>query len=197
MKKILLDAGHGGTDAGASADALLEKDISLDIVLAIGQVLERKLANIEMHYTRILDKSLSLTGRYNLIMDINPDAFVSVHCNAIADDPNTPQDECEMVHGTEIFYRDGRDLPLAYAINRLFSHSSIWRKNRGIKQDQEWLGKRLTVLNSLEVPSILVEIGFISNKQERIAILEQTLGIADLLAHGITDFLIERDGIYD
>lgn len=188
MKKVLLDAGHGGTDSGAVANDVLEKDITLDMVMAIGRILEKQVG-VEVHYTRIGDKSLSLTGRLEAIMNINPDAFISIHCNAIADNPNTKQDECQTVHGTEIFYRDDNDLPLAWAINHLFGHSGIWRKNRGIKQDQEWLKKRLAVLNNLEVPSVLVEIGFISNQLECMEILRNEIEIANLIAHGIVDFL--------
>lgn len=192
MKKVLLDAGHGGRDSGAVAGKIEEKDIALDVVLDMGQVLGRR-PDIEVYYTRMGDVSMSLTSRYQAIMDIKPDAFVSVHCNAIADNPATPQDECRTVHGTEVFYRNAQDLPLANAINHLFRHSGIWRKHRGVKQDQEWLQKRLTVLNSLEVPSVLVEIGFISNPGEREMILEHGMVIADLLAHGIIDFLQEKD----
>lgn len=191
MKKILLDAGHGGKDTGAVANNVEEKDITLDIVMDTGGMLGHR-PDIEVYYTRLGDKSLSLISRYRAIMDINPDAFVSIHCNAILDDPSTIQDECQTVHGVEIFYRDDEDLPLANAINSLFKHSGIWKRNRGVKQDQEWLEKRLTVLNSLEVPSVLVEVGFISNRLECIEILKHEAEIAELIAHGIIDFF-EKD----
>lgn len=189
VKKVLLDAGHGGKDTGAKAHGAFEKNVNLDIVLSAGRLLESKRADTKIYYTRIEDRSVSLNDRYEAIMDINPNAFVSVHCNAIADDPSTLINEAEIVQGVEIFYRDEKDLPLANAINRLFIRSDIWKKNRGVKQDQEWLNKKLAVLNNLEVPGVLVEIGFLSNRNELMNILEHKMGIADLLTHGIIDFL--------
>jgi N-acetylmuramoyl-L-alanine amidase len=190
MKNIMLDAGHGGTDCGAESGDVLEKNISLDIVLAT----EKKLLSLlpredNVILTRIQDKEVSLTHRYEAIMSFKPDAFISVHCNSIEDNPETLQDERQMVEGLEIFFRDDNDLPLAKEVMKILNRSGLWRKNRGIKQDIEWLEKRITVLNSLEIPSILVEVGFISNDRERRIILENKDAIADLLAHGINNYL--------
>jgi len=191
MKKILLDAGHGGTDPGAQASGVSEADVVSDIVVATGIVLERLVPDYEIVYTRIKDKAESLINRYYCIVDINPDVFVSVHCNAIADNPETFVNEQEHTDGYEIFYRDDNDIKLAKSIDQVMRRSDFWNRRRGIKQDQEWLGKRLTVLNSLTVPSVLVEVGFLTNTNERDMIVKNVCGIADILAHGIINFLID------
>lgn len=193
MKKVLLDAGHGGADPGAQAGGISEKDITLDIVLTTGKILEHYLQNVEVYYTRIVDKAQSLILRHKTIMDIQPDAFVSIHCNAIADHPSTLWDERKYTEGLEIFYRDDNDFPLAQSLIHVLGRSTIWKKNRGVKQDQEWLSKKLTVLNSLAVPAVLIEIGFLSHERERQMILENQTSIAELISHGICDYLSAGD----
>jgi N-acetylmuramoyl-L-alanine amidase len=118
---------------------------------------------------------------------MNPDAFVSIHCNAIADDPETPQDEREIFNGFEVYYRDDGDKPLADKINYYLARTGL--RNRGVLQDVAHLGKRLTVLNSLEVPSVLVELGFLTNKRDLEYLQENVEGVAELVGHGIIDFL--------
>jgi N-acetylmuramoyl-L-alanine amidase len=189
MKRILLDAGHGGRDPGAQAGGIDEKDLNLQTVLAMAKIIEKLNPNIEICFTRTGDTTVTRTGRYIAITDLNPDAFVSVHCNAIVDNPDTIVDERTLFHGTEIYYRDEYDKPLAIAINHLFQRSDLWDKHRGIKSDIRHLGKRLTVLNDLRTPSILVEVGYLTNIQDREMILNNIFNIADLIAHGLLEFL--------
>ena len=151
------------------------------------------LSNIEVYYTRLSDEGVSLNGRLEAVMDIDPEVFVSIHCNAIDDNPLTAIDERKHVEGFELFYRDENDLSLAVHIHRLLKRSGLWRKDRGIKQDQEWLDKKLTVLNSLDTPSVLIEIGFLTNPHDLKIIGGNTESIADLIAHGIMDYLSQSE----
>lgn len=190
IKRILLDAGHGGKHLGAVAHGVTEKDITIEVVRSAGRILKRTSKfPIDVHYTRIEDEVVSLSERLNDIKLLNPHAFVSVHCNASVDNPSTSYDETQFISGTEIFYRDAYDLPLAHSIDRLFLRSKLWDRDRGIKNDVDYLSKRLTVLNNLKAPCVLVEIGFLTHNREREMILENISGIASLLAHGIIDFL--------
>ena len=191
MKKVLLDAGHGGIDPGAQSRCgdYYEKDFVLDITLATGRRIEQLLPAVEVLYTRIEDKKTDLNTRYRAIMDFEPCAFISLHCNAVADDPQTPMDERDYAEGFKILYRDAFDLPLAEAIGRLVERAQLWRKYRGIKQDKTWLGRRLRVLDHLDVPAVLVEMGFISSAHDLQILQTKQDQIADLLAHGICAFL--------
>lgn len=195
MKKIILDAGHGGDDNGAAYGGVHEDDFALQVVLACGHRLEQLMDGVEINYTRIQDKKLTLEGRCKTIEQLQPDVFVSIHCNAIEDDPHTLVDERAIVHGLEIYYRDDFDFPLGKALLDTFSHSGVWQKIRGLRQDLQWLGKRLTVLNDLEVPCVLVELGYLSNPNDRQFMLSNGDAIADLLAHGIIEYFARKQAM--
>jgi N-acetylmuramoyl-L-alanine amidase len=188
MKRLILDAGHGGKDNGAECGGVREDEIALEIVYATEKTIKRLDPDIEVILMRVGDKPIPPHARCMAIMDIQPDAFISVHCNAIADDPATPYDDRKYARGFEIFYRDDEDKKLAKCVNRVVSRSGLWEHNRGIKHDVEFLGHRLAVLNSLIVPSILIETGFLSNDVERKMIVDNTQGIGEIYAHGAIDY---------
>ncbi|WP_294209683.1 N-acetylmuramoyl-L-alanine amidase [uncultured Chryseobacterium sp.] len=83
---IVLDAGHGGSDYGANRSyndigRVAEKDITLAIVLKLGNMLEKN-KDFKVIYTRKIDEYPSLSDRTNLANRSKADLFVSVHCNA-------------------------------------------------------------------------------------------------------------------
>ena len=78
---VVLDAGHGGKDPGRPTKFDTEKKIALDIVLKIGQRLEKN-ENIKVIYTRKKDVFIGLKGRAKIANEADADLFVSVHCNA-------------------------------------------------------------------------------------------------------------------
>ncbi len=83
---IVLDAGHGGSDHGASryyaeTGTLREKDITLAIVLKLGRMLEKD-KDYKVVYTRKIDEFPSLTDRTTLANRSKADLFISVHVNA-------------------------------------------------------------------------------------------------------------------
>lgn len=82
MKKIWLDAGHGGTDSGAIANDLKEKDITLQLVLHTQAYLEQNYSNVEVHLTRLTDVFVSLSERASRANSWGADVFVSMHINA-------------------------------------------------------------------------------------------------------------------
>jgi N-acetylmuramoyl-L-alanine amidase len=190
--RILLDAGHGGKDNGAEAGGVQEKNITLDIALWTDTYL-RKFENVETILMRLGDKTLHPKYRLKAIMDYKPDAFVSFHCNAIADNPVTPWDERDHTRGFEIFYRDAEDKKLGACIMRVLDRSDLWEKNRGLKNDEKWLSKHLMVLNSLNVHSVLLELGFLTHKENRNLLLNKSQEIAELVAHGILDYLSKNN----
>lgn len=78
---VVLDAGHGGKDPGNMGNGFKEKDIALNIVLKVGQALERR-GDVEVIYTRKNDVFVELNQRARIANDARADLFVSVHCNA-------------------------------------------------------------------------------------------------------------------
>jgi N-acetylmuramoyl-L-alanine amidase len=79
--KVCLDAGHGEHDFGASYHGYVEKKINLEIVLKLGQILEKD-PSIDVIYTRKTDTFIDLVERANIANRANANIFVSIHCNA-------------------------------------------------------------------------------------------------------------------
>lgn len=181
---VVLDAGHGGFDPGASGNTLKEKDINLRITRRVGEVLEQK--GITGVYTRNDDIFIGLEERSNIANRLNASLFVSIHNNA---------SDRSSVSGTETYFyapasnpdlfaqRDER-AKLANAIQTELV-SMLLRKNRGVKE------ANLSVLRNTEMPSALVEVAFLSNPTEE-ALLQNNdfINRAALgIANGIIAFM--------
>jgi N-acetylmuramoyl-L-alanine amidase len=82
MNKIMIDIGHGGSDPGAKANGLVEKDINLIVGLLIGD--ELKPFDCEVKFSRTTDITLSADNRVAIVKNYNPDLCVSVHHNYAA-----------------------------------------------------------------------------------------------------------------
>lgn len=79
---IVLDAGHGGKDPGAMSVGIKEKDIALNIVLKVGNLIQDSLPEVKVLYTRNTDKFVELHERSNFANKNKADIFMSIHCNA-------------------------------------------------------------------------------------------------------------------
>ncbi len=82
MKKVWIDAGHGGKDPGAAANGLREKDIALAVSLAIKVRLESAYEGVQVMLSRSTDVFLELADRTQKANAAGADLLVSVHCNA-------------------------------------------------------------------------------------------------------------------
>ena len=131
--------------------------------------------------TRATDHLISLTDRLDFNEKIVPDAFISIHCNASAD---------ASVRGTEVFYRHAHSLSLATYISEAVS-KHMNTKNRGAKVDTISLGTSLTVLNAHDIPSVLVEAGFITNLIDLNALGSQD-EVAGAIWSGIQRWILEE-----
>lgn len=82
---VVLDAGHGGHDAGAVGRPTTnrEKDINLAITLKVGKLLEQNCPDVKVLYTRCTDVFVTLGGRADIANKAKADLFVSIHTNAI------------------------------------------------------------------------------------------------------------------
>lgn len=78
---VVLDAGHGGKDPGNMGNGFKEKEIALNIILKIGETLEKQ-RDIKVIYTRKSDVFIPLDKRAKVANDAKADLFVSVHCNS-------------------------------------------------------------------------------------------------------------------
>lgn len=100
---IVIDAGHGGQDAGAiGVNGVKEKDINLGIALKLGKMIEEKMKDVRVVYTRKDDRFIDLYKRGKIANENNGKLFISIHCNST---PKKPSD----ANGFEVYLlRPGR-----------------------------------------------------------------------------------------
>ncbi|MBR4450211.1 MAG: N-acetylmuramoyl-L-alanine amidase, partial [Clostridia bacterium] len=159
---IMLDAGHGGYDGGASCavspSAWNESKINLSIASKIKTLLENEGARVIM--TRSDGGFLSLTGRTDLARRYKPDIFISIHCDASSS---------ASAYGTSAFYYRAFSQPLASSIHNAIV--SCWKNNiyAGMNRtgsDRGSLFAAYRVTRIEECPSVLIEYGFVTNPVE-------------------------------
>ncbi|MBS1776189.1 MAG: N-acetylmuramoyl-L-alanine amidase [Bacteroidetes bacterium] len=82
ITKIVLDAGHGGHDAGARGQYSNEKDLTLAIALRLGKIIRDSMKEVQVLYTRTSDIYPTLPERHEIANRANADLFISIHINA-------------------------------------------------------------------------------------------------------------------
>lgn len=82
VRKVVIDAGHGGHDPGALGKTNKEKDIALSIALKTGKFIEENLPDVQVIYTRKTDVFVELYRRAKIANEAKADLFISIHCNA-------------------------------------------------------------------------------------------------------------------
>ncbi|MEQ9424004.1 MAG: N-acetylmuramoyl-L-alanine amidase [Cyclobacteriaceae bacterium] len=82
IRKLVIDAGHGGRDPGTSGTKSREKDVALDIALELGGIINKYMPDVEVVYTRNDDSFPSLDERADIANKSGADLFISIHCNA-------------------------------------------------------------------------------------------------------------------
>jgi N-acetylmuramoyl-L-alanine amidase len=166
---ILLDPGHGGSDGGAVGNTIIEKDVNLDIALKLRVLLEEKGAVVIM--TRSLDTKVDLLDRSAMVNLLLPDAVICIHSNSVIS---------ESPSGTETYYYNAEQLSreLAASVHKSLV-DRIKLSNRGVFK------KEYHMVKETVSPSILVEVGFLSNKQDASKLADP--GFRQLAAEGIFD----------
>jgi N-acetylmuramoyl-L-alanine amidase len=82
IRKVVIDAGHGGKDPGAIGRNAKEKNITLAIALKLGKVIRENLSDIDVIFTREKDVFVELYQRAEIANRNKADLFISIHCNA-------------------------------------------------------------------------------------------------------------------
>ena len=211
---LVMDAGHGGKDAGAVGQLTKEKDINLNVALALGRLVEKNCPDVKVIYTRKTDVFVTLQGRAEIANRNKANLFISVHTNSspvgkaapmgsetytlgmhrAADNLEVAKRENSVItqennykqtyHNFDPrksesyiifeFLQDRnmqQSVDLARAIQR--NYTSSGRKNKGVHQ------AGFLVLRATSMPSVLTELGFISNAEEE-KFLHSQEGVATL-----------------
>ena len=174
---IIIDPGHGGMDGGAVKAGINEKDINLEVSKMIAQILTKKGYKVEL--TRWDDRTMSLEEREEFSDKRRADIFVSIHVNSsVSSDPN----------GIETHYWTDDGFNLAQVVHEEFA-KKVKAEDRGL------IKSKFYVINHTKAKSILVEIGFISNDNERSELVTQSRKqkTAEGIAEGIIKF-IKKEG---
>ena len=126
VKKVVIDAGHGGHDPGCVGSKSKEKDIALAIALQTGQKIKSLHPDVEVIYTRITDVFLPLHTRASIANKAEADVFISIHCNSVAN--NKP-------YGTETFvlglHKAKENLEVAKRENQVIFFEEDYQENYG------------------------------------------------------------------
>lgn len=184
---IYLDPGHGGKDFGTADKALKYKEKSLTIAISVLVQGYLKRLGYKAVLTRSLDTYVDLTKRAQMANYAKADAFVSIHCNH-SSNPDA--------YGTEIYHYNGRSASAdrtrlsADLGNTILSHmvkNGIMR-SRGLKT------ANFAVIRETVMPSVLIEVGFLSNPNERSNLLDPRyrMKLARGIAEGIHAFLLSK-----
>lgn len=170
--RIALDAGHGGSDPGAVYKGRQEKEDTLDLTLAVGDILKKN--GIDVYYTRTTDEYETPFKKATDANNSGADLFVSIHRNS-SENPN-------QYSGVEtLVYSDtGLKAEVARNINNQLEDAGF--KNLGVDER-----KNLVVLKRTKMPAVLVEAGFINNDKDNYLFDEEFDSIAQAIADGILE----------
>lgn len=156
--KIVVDAGHGGSDPGtlAPTTGICETDLNLKISYKLKTALEKLGATVIMTRTsassKLLGNSRKLTmdERGNIIEKAKADLLLSIHQNY--------NDDSSTIRGTQILVRDVNSVNLANNLQSIF--------NNELNTSLNYIKKDYAVLKYGNQPSVIVECGFLSNEEE-------------------------------
>ena len=217
ITRVVIDAGHGGHDQGTQGPhGLVEKELVLDVALRVGKLIEERM-NAEVIYTRSDDTFVPLEGRTALAREKKADLFLSIHANSspypriagvetfylnftdskdaldVASRENASSQKSifelqDIIQKIALHEKLDESREFAGRIQTsLFSFSSrnvAGQKNRGVKKAP------FVVLIGANMPSVLAEIGFVSNPREE-ALLKKSdyrQKLADALYRGISRY---------
>lgn len=172
MATVMLDAGHGGFDNGASFNGRLEKNDNLNLTLAVGNILEN--SGVDVLYTRTTDVYQSPNEKANIANRSDAAYFISIHRNS-SETPNT-------YSGVQTLVYADAGIPALFAENINAEMEKVGFTNLGTS-----VRPNLAVLRGTSMPAALVEAGFINTEQDNRLFDLRFPEIAQAIANGILD----------
>lgn len=195
VKRIIIDPGHGGFDRGAAGKSVVEKHLVLQIAKRTAAILQK--CGYVCLLTRSKDYLVPLNSRGDLANRLRGDLFISLHCNASTDKRAagietyclTPAgaSSTNQKRPSQLAFKgnalNGNNFLLAYEIQK----SMLIRTkghDRGVRRG------RFAVLRNLNMPGVLLEMGFVSNaaEEKKLASPAYQEQIARAVAVGIINY---------
>lgn len=201
IERIIIDAGHGGTDPGNLGTGkykTTEKHITLDVALLVGQYIEKNIEGVQVYYTRTKDTYPTLKDRAKFANDKKADLFISIHCDAFT--KSSVNGSTSLVLGNNhheksriaiqenglLMAQEGKEEVLqSFKKNRDNKYGSLLYKDLYLEQSVSFAAKvqdqfknrvsridrgvkhqSLYVIRSVSMPSVLIELGFLTNPNE-------------------------------
>ena len=183
---VVIDPGHGGKDCGTSYNKIYEKDINLSVSSYLEEELSKMGALVIMTRTGDYDlakpnasrrKKSDFDNRINMINNSNASYYLSIHTNYLSD---------SSYYGPQVFYNNNIELAIVMqeVMNKELNGD---RKIKTIPSDTY-------MYNKLNVEGLLIEIGFLSNAQERNKLIQEDYQrlIASSIAKGLVEYKITK-----
>lgn len=175
--KVVIDPGHGGKDMGATGTSgLYEKDFTLSLSKKVKEILEKE-EKIKVYMTREDDNFISTVDKYRpkFANELDADLYISIHGNTFED---------SNVSGAESFYYHKESKTFAEIMHENVV-SSTGFNDRGVKKGD------LFVVRDTDMPSVLLEIGYLTNPQEEQKMLnnEFQYSVAESICDGVKAYL--------
>ena len=175
--KIVLDAGHGGTDPGAIYKEKKEQDDNLALTLAVGKILEDN--GVDVVYTRTEDVYQTPFEKARIANQSGADYFISFHRNS------SPEDN--QYQGVEVLVYDKSGIKYEMAQNIVGALGELGFREIGVKERPG-----LVVLRRTRMPALLIETGFLNSDEDNKLYDEKQNEIAEAIAGAILGTLSEE-----
>lgn len=175
--KVAIDAGHGGDNSGASGKTTKIQEKKYTLLIAQELEKQLKLDNATVIMTRESDTSLSMIDRQQFLMDQVPDFLISIHLNSAGNDT---------IKGVSTYYRYIGFRPLSqYILKHLLG--------LGLKEFGNVGSFNFSLSGPTDYPNCLVEVAFLSNKEDEQLILDPEFrkAVAVEITEGIKEWLKE------
>ena len=170
VEKIMIDAGHGGSNPGATYEGRRESDDALRLAMAVGDILSSD--GFDVVYTRTEDTTQSVGEKAALANESGADLFISIHRNAAARD--------NLYNGVQTLIYGPGGLREEVAKNIVDELETVGFQNLGVD-----IRPDLVVLNRTQMPAVLVETGFIDSDKDNQIFDDNFQEIAQAIAAGI------------
>ena len=178
-EKIIIDAGHGGTNPGAVHEGRRESDDVLRLALAVGEILTND--GFDVVYTRTDDATQSVAEKAAIANESGADLFISIHRNAAARD--------NLYNGVQTLIYGPGGLREEVAENIVNELETVGFQNLGVD-----IRPDLVVLNRTRMPAVLIEAGFIDSDKDNQIFDSNFQAIAEAIAAGIEMSLEHPEG---